>query len=133
MSDMTASVPQKKRPTSLTVMGILGIVFSSIGLLGVLASCAGTLCMQSTFGRLANMLPSDASEFLSEETTGMMETMQQLEQNLEIAENFVPMGDEERLAFFKDIVPLVLPKNLKWKADDWNNPTEWIPRRRELD
>lgn len=62
-----------------------------------------------------------------------METMQQLEQNLKIAEGFLPMSDEERLSFFKDILPLVKPKNLRWKSDDWNNPSEWIPRRRGLD
>ena len=62
-----------------------------------------------------------------------METMQQLEQNLKIAEGFLPMSDEERLSFFKDILPLVKPKNLRWKSDDWNNPFEWIPRRRGLD
>jgi len=62
-----------------------------------------------------------------------METMEQLEQNLEIAENFSPMSDEERLAFFKDIIHLVQPKNMRWKGDDWNNPTAWIPRRRGLE
>jgi predicted aldo/keto reductase-like oxidoreductase len=61
-----------------------------------------------------------------------MESMAQLEQNLAIAEGFTPMTDEERLAFFKDIVPLVKPKNLRWKATDWENPTEWVPRGRGL-
>ena len=62
-----------------------------------------------------------------------METMEQLEQNLSIAEEFSPMTDEERLDFFKDIIGLVEPKNLKWKSNDWNNPTSWIPRRRGLE
>jgi predicted aldo/keto reductase-like oxidoreductase len=61
-----------------------------------------------------------------------METMEQLEQNLAIAENFSPMTDVERLAFFQDIIPLVKPQNMRWKADDWNTPTAWIPRRRGL-
>ena len=61
-----------------------------------------------------------------------MESMAQLEQNLAIAEAFTPMNDAERLAFFKDILPLVRPENLRWKATDWENPTEWIPRRRGL-
>jgi aryl-alcohol dehydrogenase-like predicted oxidoreductase len=61
-----------------------------------------------------------------------MESMAQLEQNLRIAESFTPMTDVERLAFFKDIVPLVEPKNLRWKADDWSNPTAFVPRRRGL-
>ena len=61
-----------------------------------------------------------------------METLEQLEQNLKIAENYSPMTDEERLAFFKDILPLVKPQNLRWKSDDWGNPQEWIPRKRGL-
>lgn len=61
-----------------------------------------------------------------------METMAQLEQNLEIAESFTPLTDEERLTFFKDIIPLVRPEKMRWKATDWENPTEWIPRGRGL-
>ncbi len=61
-----------------------------------------------------------------------MESMAQLEQNLSIAESFSPMTDEERLAFFQDVVPLVRPENVQWKATDWNNPTEWVPRGRGL-
>jgi predicted aldo/keto reductase-like oxidoreductase len=61
-----------------------------------------------------------------------MESMAQLEQNLAIAESFTPMTDEERLAFFKDIMPLVRPEKMRWKATDWSNPTEWVPRGRGL-
>ena len=57
-----------------------------------------------------------------------METLEQLEQNLEIAESFVPMTDEERLSFFKEIIGHVEPKNMKWKADDWEKPDNWISR-----
>ena len=57
-----------------------------------------------------------------------METMAQLEQNLAIAESFVPLTDEERLAFFKDIIPLVRPDKMPWKAVEWGNPVEWVPR-----
>lgn len=61
-----------------------------------------------------------------------METMEQLEQNLAIAESFTPMSDAERLAFFQDIIPRVKPQNMRWKATDWNDPTEWVPRGRGL-
>jgi aryl-alcohol dehydrogenase-like predicted oxidoreductase len=61
-----------------------------------------------------------------------METMAQLEQNLAIAESFEPLSDEERLAFFRDIIPLVQPQKMPWKAVDWNNPTEWVSRGRGL-
>jgi len=57
-----------------------------------------------------------------------METMAQLEQNLAIAESFTPMTDEERLVFFKDIITLVRPEKVPWKAADWDNPTEWVQR-----
>jgi aryl-alcohol dehydrogenase-like predicted oxidoreductase len=60
-----------------------------------------------------------------------METMEQLEQNLTIAENFVPFTDEERLSFFKDIIDRVEPRNMKWKADDWGNPDNWKTRTNE--
>ena len=59
-----------------------------------------------------------------------METMAQLDQNLAIAESFTPMADEERLAFFKEIIPLVRPDKMRWKATDWGNPTEWVSRNR---
>jgi aryl-alcohol dehydrogenase-like predicted oxidoreductase len=61
-----------------------------------------------------------------------METMEQLEENLAIAESFVPLSDQERLAFFRDIIPLVKPDKMPWKAADWSNPTQWVPRRRGL-
>jgi predicted aldo/keto reductase-like oxidoreductase len=61
-----------------------------------------------------------------------METMAQLEQNLAVAESFTPLTDEERLAFFRDIIPLVRPDKLRWKTTEWNNPIEWVPRRRGL-
>jgi len=61
-----------------------------------------------------------------------METMAQLEQNLEIAESFTPMTDEERLSFFKDIITLVRPEKIRWKAADWDNPTQWVSRGRGL-
>lgn len=61
-----------------------------------------------------------------------METMAQLEQNLAIAESFTPMTDEERLAFFRDIIPSVRPEKVPWKAADWDNPTQWAPRGRGL-
>ena len=57
-----------------------------------------------------------------------METMEQLEKNLAMAENFKPLTDEERLEFFREIMPLVTPKKVMWKAEDWENPTSWKKR-----
>lgn len=59
-----------------------------------------------------------------------METMAQLEQNLAIAESFTPMSDVERLAFFRDILPLVRPDKMPWKSNEWAHPTAFIPRNR---
>jgi hypothetical protein len=42
------------------------------------------------------------------------------------------MTDEERLSFFKDIITLVRPEKIRWKAADWENPTQWVSRGRRL-
>jgi aryl-alcohol dehydrogenase-like predicted oxidoreductase len=55
-------------------------------------------------------------------------TMEELEKDLDIAENFVPLSGPERLAFFREMLPLVTPQNVPWKADDWDNPVGWKPR-----
>jgi predicted aldo/keto reductase-like oxidoreductase len=57
-----------------------------------------------------------------------MESMAQLDENLAIAEAFTPMTDVQKLEFFQDILPLVKPENLRWKASDWENPTIWKGR-----
>ena len=55
-------------------------------------------------------------------------TMAELEADLAVAESFTPMTGPERLAFFREMLPLVQPENMPWKATDWGNPTEWKPR-----
>lgn len=55
-------------------------------------------------------------------------TMEELEKDLEIAEHFVPLSGPERLAFFREVLPLVTPQNMPWKAADWGHPVEWKPR-----
>lgn len=56
-------------------------------------------------------------------------TLAELEADLAVAENFKPMTGPERLEFFREVLPLVQPQNMPWKASDWGNPTEWKPRR----
>lgn len=56
-------------------------------------------------------------------------TMAELEADLTIAEHFEPMSGPERLEFFREMLPLVKPENLPWKASDWDRPTEWKPRQ----
>jgi aryl-alcohol dehydrogenase-like predicted oxidoreductase len=55
-------------------------------------------------------------------------TMEELEADLAVAESFTPMTGPERLAFFREVLPMVQPENMPWKATDWMNPTEWKPR-----
>ena len=57
-----------------------------------------------------------------------MESMEQLKRNLAVAENFTPLSDEEKLEFFKEIIPLATPQVMKWKAQDFENPVAWEKR-----
>ncbi|MCU6797550.1 aldo/keto reductase [Paenibacillus sp. WQ 127069] len=57
-----------------------------------------------------------------------MESMEQLENNLKVANSFVPMTDLERLEFFKEIIHMANPDVLRWKAKDWSNKEEWAER-----
>ena len=56
-------------------------------------------------------------------------TMEQLEADLAVAEEFTPMTGPERLEFFREVLPMVQPENQPWKATDWEQPTEWKPRK----
>jgi hypothetical protein len=56
-------------------------------------------------------------------------TMAELEADLAVAEKFAPMTGSERLAFFREVLPLVDPRNMPWKTPDWGNPTEWKTRQ----
>jgi predicted aldo/keto reductase-like oxidoreductase len=55
-------------------------------------------------------------------------TLAELEADLAVAESFRPMTGPERLEFFREVLPLVRPENMPWKATDWGNPTEWKAR-----
>jgi aryl-alcohol dehydrogenase-like predicted oxidoreductase len=57
-----------------------------------------------------------------------MESMDQLQKNLRVAEAYRPLSDNERLELFKDVLPMVTPAGVPWKAEDWNNPVEWTRR-----
>jgi aryl-alcohol dehydrogenase-like predicted oxidoreductase len=57
-----------------------------------------------------------------------MESLNQLEQNLAIAESYVPMAKTEEQKFFEDIKSLVRPDLLPWKSNDEDNPTRWTRR-----
>jgi aryl-alcohol dehydrogenase-like predicted oxidoreductase len=55
--------------------------------------------------------------------------MEELERDLEVAQSFEPFSGAERLEFFREIMPLVVPKSLPWKADNWGEPKGWMPRK----
>jgi len=55
-------------------------------------------------------------------------TIEQLDSDIDLAENFVPMTSVERLGFFRDILPMVTPQNMPWKSKDWARK-DWIERK----
>lgn len=57
-----------------------------------------------------------------------MESMDQLKKNIEVAESYKPLSDEERLQLFREILPLVSPKTLPWKSEEWGKETSWSKR-----
>ncbi|NGQ95996.1 aldo/keto reductase [Brevibacillus sp. SYP-B805] len=50
--------------------------------------------------------------------------MSELEADVKAAASFTPMNDVERLAFFREIMPLVRADVLRWKASEWMSG-EW--------
>jgi aryl-alcohol dehydrogenase-like predicted oxidoreductase len=56
-------------------------------------------------------------------------TIGELEADLAVAESFTPMTGPERLEFFREMLPLVTPEDVPWKASDWSDPKEWKPRQ----
>ncbi len=57
-----------------------------------------------------------------------MESMEQLKNNIYVAEHYRPLSDEERLELFKEVLPLVTPKIVEWKARSWGSGQGWEKR-----
>jgi uncharacterized protein len=55
-------------------------------------------------------------------------SMEQIKKNLDVAKTYEPLTDVEKLELFKEVLPLVTPENIPWKAKEWGNTTEWLPR-----
>jgi hypothetical protein len=55
-------------------------------------------------------------------------TLDELEADLAVAESFAPLTGPERLEFFREVLPLVTPENIPWKASSWDNPVAWKSR-----
>jgi aryl-alcohol dehydrogenase-like predicted oxidoreductase len=56
-------------------------------------------------------------------------TLAELEADLAVAESFTPLTGPQRLALYREVLPLVTPENVPWKSSDWDNPSDWEPRR----
>lgn len=52
-------------------------------------------------------------------------SMDELTKDLAVAEAFTLLSGRERLELFRQVLPLVQPRNLPWKANDWGHPTDW--------
>jgi hypothetical protein len=57
-----------------------------------------------------------------------MESKEQLQKNLAVAEAYQPLSDSERLDLFKELLPQITPEFAPWKAEDWDDPVEWKRR-----
>ncbi|MBI3040591.1 MAG: aldo/keto reductase [Chloroflexi bacterium] len=57
-----------------------------------------------------------------------MESLEQLQKNLAVAEAYQPLTDDERLELFKEVLPFVTPEGVPWKAEDWDRAVEWKRR-----
>jgi hypothetical protein len=78
------TVPGKKRPTSLTVMGVLGIVFSSMSLLGALSSCGMAACLGTFIKNIFEKLPQAAADSLALNTAQLMQSVNEFIQVMSI-------------------------------------------------
>jgi uncharacterized protein len=54
-----------------------------------------------------------------------MESMEQLQKNLTVAENYQPLSDIERLELYQEVLHMVTPQSLPWKSNNWAQPTAW--------
>jgi len=59
-----------------------------------------------------------------------VETMEQLQRNIEVAESYQPLSDKERLQLFQEVLPMVTPSAMPWKAEDWQESVDWAKRER---
>jgi len=58
-----------------------------------------------------------------------MDSMEHLKEDLAIAARYRPLSDEERLELFKEVLPMVTPENVPWKASRWGDKTGgWAQR-----
>ncbi len=55
-------------------------------------------------------------------------SLDELRRDLKVAENYRPLDDEEQLSLYREVLPMVTPADMPWKAEDWNNPVAWRKR-----
>ncbi len=52
--------------------------------------------------------------------------LEELEKDLRVAEGFIPLDEAEQQALFQAVQPLVTPRNVPWKAQEWGRTGKWI-------
>jgi len=57
-----------------------------------------------------------------------MASLDDLRRDLKVAENYRPLDDEEQLSLYREVLPMVTPADMPWKAEDWDNPVAWRKR-----
>jgi len=55
-------------------------------------------------------------------------SLDELRRDLKVAENYRPLDDEEQLSLYREVLPMVTPADMPWKAEDWDNPVAWRKR-----
>lgn len=121
--------------TALVAASVLDHLIYSFAeeFLPVAAGCGvGVVGMKvMAYGRLAHVADRALRYAMGLSLTTVIvgcSTMEQLEADLRVADTFAPMSGPERLEFFREVLPMVRPENMPWKADDWGNPTAWKSR-----
>ncbi len=54
-------------------------------------------------------------------------SLEHIKKNLAVANFYKPLTDSEKLELYKEILPLVTPENVPWKAQGWGS-SQWLSR-----
>jgi aryl-alcohol dehydrogenase-like predicted oxidoreductase len=106
-------------------------IFSFAEELLPVANANGTACIAMkvmAFGALANVYEKALRYSMGLPVSTVIvgcASMEELTKDLAVAEAFVPLSGRERLDLFREILPLVQPRHMPWKANDWGSPVEW--------
>jgi len=54
-------------------------------------------------------------------------SLEHLKKNLAVANSYRPLSDTEKLELYQEVLPLVTPENVPWKAQSWGS-SQWLSR-----